>query len=90
MPLTFISGPTVAYDALRRRSFGDRRSGVLLRERRIGSMDSGWGKMKILKKPSVLAAMSLVAVILASMHWGELTQNLADRVLAMENLLLLW
>ncbi|MEW6079749.1 MAG: efflux RND transporter periplasmic adaptor subunit [Thermodesulfobacteriota bacterium] len=30
------------------------------------------------------------AVILASLHWDELTLNLADRVLALENLLLLW
>ncbi|MFO8048390.1 MAG: peptidase M50 [Desulfosudaceae bacterium] len=30
------------------------------------------------------------AMMTAFMHWGELTRNLADRVLAMENLVLLW
>ncbi|MEW6664093.1 MAG: HlyD family efflux transporter periplasmic adaptor subunit [Thermodesulfobacteriota bacterium] len=30
------------------------------------------------------------AIVLAGMHWEELTLNLADRVLAMENLILLW
>lgn len=30
------------------------------------------------------------AILLANLHWVELTSNLADRVLAMENLVLLW
>jgi putative peptide zinc metalloprotease protein len=30
------------------------------------------------------------ALVLIGVHWGELTSNLADRVLAMENLFLLW
>ena len=29
-------------------------------------------------------------IVLVGIHWGELTSNLADRVLAMENLFLLW
>lgn len=42
--------------------------------------------------PAALFWCGLVAsaVILASLHWNELTLNLADRVLALENLLLLW
>jgi len=35
-------------------------------------------------------AIVIAAMVLAVLHWGELTQNLADRVLAMENLVLLW
>jgi len=31
-----------------------------------------------------------ISDLLAGIHWGELTSNLADRVLAMENLFLLW
>ncbi|MFP4039916.1 MAG: peptidase M50 [Desulfosudaceae bacterium] len=42
--------------------------------------------------PAAVAWCLIVAaaLMLAFMHWGELTQNLADRVLAMQNLLLLW
>ncbi len=42
--------------------------------------------------PVALAWLGTVvaAVVLVSMHWSELTLNLADRVLAMENLVLLW
>ena len=32
----------------------------------------------------------MVAVVLAAMHWRPLTENLADRVLSLENLMLLW
>ncbi|OPL14111.1 MAG: peptidase M50 [delta proteobacterium MLS_D] len=35
-------------------------------------------------------ATVVTAVALAVMHWNELTMNLADRVLALENLVLLW
>ena len=35
-------------------------------------------------------ALVITAVVLAFLNWGELTRNLADRVLAMENLVLLW
>ncbi len=42
--------------------------------------------------PAAVAWCAIVtaAMVLAVMNWGELTQNLADRVLAMENLVLLW
>ncbi|HET57573.1 MAG TPA: peptidase M50 [Deltaproteobacteria bacterium] len=42
--------------------------------------------------PVALAWLAVVmtAVVLAFMHWSELTMNLADRVLALENLVLLW
>jgi putative peptide zinc metalloprotease protein len=35
-------------------------------------------------------AVVLSALFLVGIHWNELTSNLADRVLALENLLLLW
>ena len=31
-----------------------------------------------------------IAAVLAGVHWGELTENVVDRVLAPQNLLLLW
>ncbi len=36
------------------------------------------------------SVLVVTAVSLAVMHWDELTMNLADRVLALENLVLLW
>jgi putative peptide zinc metalloprotease protein len=45
-----------------------------------------WGWAGLL----VWCAVVVSAVILAGMHWGELTRNLADRVLALENIFLLW
>lgn len=38
----------------------------------------------------VWLSLTGVALVLAGIHWETLTDNLADRVLAMENLLLLW
>ncbi|GGO87567.1 hypothetical protein GCM10011348_41060 [Marinobacterium nitratireducens] len=35
-------------------------------------------------------AVVLTGAVLAAMHWGELTSDLADRVLAPQNLMLLW
>ena len=32
----------------------------------------------------------LIALILAGFHWGELTENVSDRVLAPQNLVLIW
>ena len=34
--------------------------------------------------------LTITAIVLAALHWDVLSNNLADRVLAMENLLLLW
>lgn len=38
----------------------------------------------------VWCSVVVSAIVLAGIHWDELTSNLADRVLAMENLFLLW
>ncbi|MDD4649288.1 MAG: peptidase M50 [Desulfoplanes sp.] len=42
--------------------------------------------------PAAMIWIALVttALFLMAMHWSEFTENLADRVLAMENILLLW
>ncbi len=42
--------------------------------------------------PAFLAwlAVVMVGAVLAFLHWSELTSNLADRVLALENLLVFW
>jgi putative peptide zinc metalloprotease protein len=42
--------------------------------------------------PALIAWMIIVftAAVLAFVHWNELTTNLADRVLALENILLFW
>ncbi len=38
----------------------------------------------------VWLSVVMSAIVLAGIHWNELTSNLADRVLALENLFLLW
>ena len=56
-------------------------------------LDRTWPLVRWLVSP-LGAALWLVCVVpaglLAARHWNELTDNLADRVLGLENLLLLW
>jgi putative peptide zinc metalloprotease protein len=44
----------------------------------------GWGGL------ALWALLVLPALVLAGQHWGALTENLSDRVLSTQNLLLLW
>ena len=38
----------------------------------------------------VLRAAVITAVVLTGLHWPELTENVVDRVLTMQNLFLIW
>jgi len=56
-------------------------------------LDTTWPWVRWLFGPLGLLLWLVVvaaAALQALQHWGELTENIADRVLAMENLLLLW